>query len=91
MKRGFHIVYELNECLLNRAKDENAVEVDFGAFDFGMPHLTLTSSIGNGLGYISKFTTSRLSGNLENGKPLLDHLLALNHHGEVTSFGPSSQ
>ncbi|KVH89888.1 Glycosyl transferase, family 1 [Cynara cardunculus var. scolymus] len=63
-------------------KDENAIEVDLGAFDFGMPHLTLTSSIGNGLDYISKFTTSRLGGRLENAKPLLDHLLTLNHHGE---------
>nr|XP_043613013.1 sucrose synthase 7-like [Erigeron canadensis] len=64
------------------AKDENALEVDFEAFDFGTPRLTLSSSIGNGLNYISKFTTSRLGGDLENAKPLLDHLLALNHHGE---------
>ncbi|KAM0046447.1 putative sucrose synthase [Helianthus debilis subsp. tardiflorus] len=64
------------------AKDENALELDFGAFDFGTPRLILPSSIGNGLGYISKFMTSRLGGDLENAKPLLDHLLALNYHGE---------
>nr|GEU88194.1 sucrose synthase 7-like [Tanacetum cinerariifolium] len=64
------------------AKDENALEVDFEAFDFGLPRLTLPSSIGKGLDYISKFMTSRLGGDLENAKPLLDYLLALNHHGE---------
>lgn len=69
---------------MSRAKDENSLEVDFEAFNFSYPRLTLPSSIGNGLHYISKFTTSRLSGDLENAKPLLDHLLALNHHGEVT-------
>ncbi|XP_071705255.1 sucrose synthase 7-like [Rutidosis leptorrhynchoides] len=66
----------------NWAKDENALELDFGAFDISTPQLTLPSSIGNGFGYISKFTTSRLSGDIEDAKPLLDHLLALNHHGE---------
>ncbi|KAK9079867.1 hypothetical protein SSX86_001540 [Deinandra increscens subsp. villosa] len=64
------------------AKDENALELDFGAFDFNTPRLILSSSIGNGLGYISKFMTSRIGGDLENAKPLLDHLLALNYHGE---------
>ncbi|KAI3792800.1 hypothetical protein L2E82_06691 [Cichorium intybus] len=63
-------------------KDDDTVDLDFGAFDFSMPRLTLPSSIGNGLNYISKFTTSRLSGDLEDAKPLLDHLLALNHRGE---------
>nr|GEV61680.1 malonyl-coenzyme A:anthocyanin 3-O-glucoside-6''-O-malonyltransferase-like [Tanacetum cinerariifolium] len=58
--------------------DENAAEVDFG-----MPRLTLPSSIGKGLDYISKFMTSRLSGDLENAKLLLDYLVALNHHAEV--------
>ncbi|XP_076926519.1 sucrose synthase 7-like [Bidens hawaiensis] len=64
------------------AKDENALELDFGAFDIGTPRLILPSSIGNGLGYISKFMTSRINGDLDNAKPLLDHLLALNYHGE---------
>ncbi|CAI9289173.1 unnamed protein product [Lactuca saligna] len=66
----------------DRVKSEDTVEVDFGAFDFCMPRLTLPSSIGNGFNYISKFTTSKLSGDLENAKPLLDYLLALNHRGE---------
>lgn len=69
---------------MSRLKSEDTVEVDFGAFDFCMPRLTLPSSIGNGFNYISKFTTSKLSGDLENAKPLLDYLLALNHRGEVT-------
>ncbi|KAK1436024.1 hypothetical protein QVD17_01799 [Tagetes erecta] len=64
------------------AKDENALELDFGAFDLGTPRLILPSSIGNGLGYVSKFTTSRIGGDLENAKPLLDHLLALKYNGE---------
>ncbi|KAI7741049.1 hypothetical protein M8C21_021793 [Ambrosia artemisiifolia] len=64
------------------AKDENTLEIDFGAFDFGTPRLILPSSIGNGLGYISKFMTSRIGGDLDSAKPLLDHLLALNYHGE---------
>ncbi|XP_058009261.1 sucrose synthase 6 isoform X2 [Hevea brasiliensis] len=64
------------------AKDVNALEVDFGAFDFSMPRLTLSSSIGNGLNFVSKFVTSKLSGSLENAQPLVDYLLSLNHHGE---------
>lgn len=71
---------------MSRAKDENALELDFGAFDLGTPRLILPSSIGNGLGYISKFTTSRIGGDLDNAKPLLDHLLALNYHGEVNNM-----
>ncbi|KAE9450158.1 hypothetical protein C3L33_17946, partial [Rhododendron williamsianum] len=35
-----------------QAKDENALEVDFGAMDFSMPHLTLSSSIGNELNFV---------------------------------------
>ena len=70
-------------CCLCRAKDANALEVDFGAFDFSVPHLTLSSSIGNGLGFVSKFATSKLSGSLESAQPLVDYLLSLNHEGEV--------
>ncbi|KAA8541495.1 hypothetical protein F0562_025458 [Nyssa sinensis] len=66
----------------NWAKDENALEVDFGAADLGTPHLTLSSSIGNGVNYISRFMASKLSGDCESAKPLLDYLLALNHRGE---------
>ncbi|KAF2290524.1 hypothetical protein GH714_014252 [Hevea brasiliensis] len=60
------------------AKDVNALEVDFGAFDFSVPRLTLSSSIGNGLNFVSKFVTSKLSGRLENAQPLVDYLLLLN-------------
>lgn len=71
--------------LLLRANDQNALEVDFGAIDFANPHLTLSSSIGNGLSYINKFITSKLSGKLENAQPLVDYLLSLNHQDEVSS------
>nr|GMC77578.1 sucrose synthase 5-like [Ipomoea batatas] len=66
----------------NWAKDENSVEVDFGAFDYSNPRLALSASIGKGLNFISKFMTSKFGGNLEDAKPLLDYLLALNYHGE---------
>ncbi|XP_062006166.1 sucrose synthase 7-like isoform X1 [Rosa rugosa] len=64
------------------ANDENALEVDFRAIDFSTPHLTLSSSIGNGLDYVSKFMTSMLAGRLENSQPLVDYLLSLNYQGE---------
>lgn len=68
-----------------RAKDENALEVDFGAMDFSMPHLTLSSSIGNGLHFVSKFLTSNLNGGSgsKGAQHLVDYLLSLHHHGEV--------
>jgi sucrose synthase len=66
-----------------RANNENALELDFGAMDFSTPRLTLSSSIGNGVNYMSKFMSSKLSGSSEAAKPLLDYLLALNHQGEV--------
>ncbi|KDP35712.1 hypothetical protein JCGZ_10484 [Jatropha curcas] len=64
------------------ANDINSLEVDFGAFDASMPRLTLSSSIGNGINFVSKFITSKLSGRLENAQPLVDYLLSLNHLGE---------
>ncbi|XP_073012023.1 sucrose synthase 7-like [Typha latifolia] len=64
------------------AKDENSLEVDFGAFDLSSPHLAIPSSIGNGMQFISRFLSSKLSENSESMKPLLDYLLALNHAGE---------
>ncbi|CAK7327902.1 unnamed protein product [Dovyalis caffra] len=64
------------------ANDANALEVDFGAMDFSTPHLTLSSSIGNGLNYMSKFMSSKLSGSSYAAKPLLNYLLALDHQGE---------
>ncbi|KAL7201770.1 hypothetical protein ACSBR1_033467 [Camellia fascicularis] len=66
----------------NWAMDKNALEIDFGACDFSTPRLTLSSSIGNGVDFMSKFMTSRISGDLERAKPLLEYLLALDHHGE---------
>lgn len=66
----------------NWANDENALEIDFGAYDSATPKLTLSSSIGTGLDFISKYVSSKISGDLEHAKPLLDYLLALNHHGE---------
>ncbi|KAI5673924.1 hypothetical protein M9H77_14288 [Catharanthus roseus] len=66
----------------NWTKDENALEIDFGAFDFGCERPSLTSSIGNGMNFISKFMASKLSSGPECAKPLVDYLLSLNHRGE---------
>ncbi|KAG2322496.1 hypothetical protein Bca52824_015709 [Brassica carinata] len=65
-----------------RAKDEHALELDFGAIDFTTPRLNLSSSIGNGADYISKFISSKLGGKSDKLEPLLNYLLRLNHHGE---------
>lgn len=70
----------------HRANDENSLEIDFGVFDIGTPKLTLSSSIGNGLGYVSKFMTSVLGGKTESAKPLVDYLLTLERNGEVAEF-----
>jgi hypothetical protein len=71
-------------CILRcRANDENALEVDFAAFDFSAPHLTLSSSIGNGFNFVAKFITSKLSGRMESAQPLVDYLLTLKHQGDV--------
>ncbi|OMO59820.1 Sucrose synthase [Corchorus capsularis] len=64
------------------AKDEHALEVDFGAFDYSIPKLTMSSSIGNGLKFVSKFITAKLSGRVENAQPLVDYLLSLEYQGE---------
>lgn len=66
-----------------RAQDEFSLEIDFGAMELSTPHLTISSAIGNGLNYISKFTSTRLSGSSDKAKPLLDYLLALKHREEV--------
>ncbi|CAI0548353.1 unnamed protein product [Linum tenue] len=66
----------------NWSKDEEALELDFGAFEPDTPHLTLSSSIGNGTNFVSKFITSKLSGEPEKAQPLVDYLLSLNHHGD---------
>ncbi|XP_058748076.1 sucrose synthase 6-like isoform X1 [Vicia villosa] len=65
-----------------RANDENAFEADFGAFDFGIPKLTLSSSIGNGLHFVSKFLASKTTGKLTKTQAMVNYLLRLNHHGE---------
>lgn len=70
------------KCVI-RAKDDNALEVDFGAFDYSNPRLALSSSVGNGLNFVSKVMSSKLGGKPEEAQPLLDYLLALNHQGEV--------
>ncbi|EOA33590.1 hypothetical protein CARUB_v10019738mg [Capsella rubella] len=64
------------------SKDENALEIDFGAIDFTTPGLSLSSSIGKGADYISKFISSKLGGKSDRLDPLLTYLLHLNHHGE---------
>ncbi|PSS00265.1 Sucrose synthase [Actinidia chinensis var. chinensis] len=64
------------------AKDENALEVDFGAMDFSTPSLTVSSSIGNGINFVSKFLSSKLHGGLQKAQPLVDYLLSLNYHEE---------
>lgn len=62
--------------------DNNSlVEVDFGALDnLSTPHLTLPSSIGNGLHLLSRFMSSRLAA-AGTRTLLLDYLLALRHRG----------
>lgn len=66
-----------------RANDENALELDFGAFDSSTPHMVLPQSMGNGVQFIAKFLSSQLRKDSESMKPLLDYLIALKHHGEV--------
>ncbi|XP_027330612.1 sucrose synthase 6-like isoform X2 [Abrus precatorius] len=66
----------------NWATDENSFEADFGAFDFQIPQLTLSSSIGNGLQFVSKFLTSKLTGKLQKTQAIVDYLVTLNHQGE---------
>ncbi|KAI4307712.1 hypothetical protein L6164_030869 [Bauhinia variegata] len=66
----------------NWANDENAFEADFGAFDFSIPHLSLPSSIGNGLNFVSKFLTAKLSGKVAKTQALVDYLVSLSHQGE---------
>lgn len=74
----------INRFYICRANDENAFEADFGAFDFGIPKLTLSSSIGNGLHFVSKFLASQTTGKLTKTQAIVDYLLRLNHQGEVS-------
>ena len=59
------------------------MELNFSAFDFTTPRLTLSSSIGNGVSLVSKFLTTKLNGNPQTAQPLVDYLVSLNHQGEV--------
>ncbi|VAH11696.1 unnamed protein product [Triticum turgidum subsp. durum] len=56
-----------------RARDDNSLEVDFGALDLSTPHLTPPSSIGNGMQFVSRIMSWKLSGKPESMKPLLDY------------------
>ncbi|XP_021745173.1 sucrose synthase 5-like isoform X1 [Chenopodium quinoa] len=64
------------------AKDDNALEVDFGALEYSTPRLALSSSIGKGIYFISKFLSSKLYGEKEAAKPLVEHLLSMKHHDD---------
>ncbi|KAF7816295.1 sucrose synthase 7-like [Senna tora] len=64
------------------ANDENALEADFRSFDSKVPHLALPSSIGNGLRFVSKVLSSKLSGKLAKIQTLVNYLLTLNCRGE---------
>ncbi|XP_047310859.1 sucrose synthase 6-like [Impatiens glandulifera] len=63
----------------NWAKDENSLEIDFGAIDFKSPRMNLSSSIGSGMSFISKHLSSKLYGS---SQPLVDYLQSLNLEGE---------
>ncbi|XP_028800601.1 sucrose synthase 6 isoform X1 [Neltuma alba] len=66
----------------NWVNDEHAFEADFGAFDFPVPHLSLSSSIGKGINFASKFLSSKLSGKVEKTQALVDYLSTLSHGGQ---------
>lgn len=86
MMFGLLYCFPFNLSKLNtvcRAKDDNALEIDFGAFDHSTPHFTLPSSIGNGTQFLARFLSCKLHEDSESMKSLLDYLLALNYGGEV--------
>ncbi|XP_029128215.1 sucrose synthase 7 isoform X2 [Cajanus cajan] len=64
-----------------RASDGNALELDFGAFEFSNPRM-VDSSIGNGLNSTTKILAPRLSESSQSINPLLDYLVSLNYQGE---------
>lgn len=64
------------------ANDENALELDFGSMDFKLPTMSLSSSIGHGVNFASKFITSKLYAQSGSQQLLVDYLLSLNHQGE---------
>ncbi|KAL9673132.1 hypothetical protein QQ045_029385 [Rhodiola kirilowii] len=67
------------------ANYENALELDFGAYDHSMPHMKLSSSIGKGASFLSKFISGKLKGNsmsVDMAQPLVDYLQSLNYQGD---------
>ncbi|KAL4577836.1 hypothetical protein LXL04_013950 [Taraxacum kok-saghyz] len=64
------------------ANDENALELDFGSMNFKLPTMSLSSSIGHGVNFASKFITSKLYAQSGGQQLLVDYLLSLNHQGE---------
>ncbi|KAL7614566.1 hypothetical protein Lser_V15G07019 [Lactuca serriola] len=64
------------------ANDENALELDFGSMDFKSPTMSLSSSIGHGVNFASKFITSKLYAQSGSQQLLVDYLLSLDHQGE---------
>ncbi|CAH9066095.1 unnamed protein product [Cuscuta epithymum] len=65
----------------NWANDENALEVDFGAFDYPRPYPP-SGFIGKGLNFISKSMSNKFGEIFEDSKLLLDYLQSLYHNGE---------
>ncbi|CAH1437051.1 unnamed protein product [Lactuca virosa] len=64
------------------ANDENALELDFGSMDFKSPTMSLSSSIGHGVNFASKFITSKLYAQSGSQQLLVDYLVSLDHQGE---------
>lgn len=83
MQVSFSQPYSCVIIPMYRAKDENALEVDFGAFDAYTPQIVLPQSMGNGAQFVARFLSSQLRKDSASMKPLLDYLIALNHQGEV--------
>lgn len=51
--------------------------------EFSVPRLTLSSSIGSGIQFVSRFLSANLYAGSQPAQALIDYLLSLNHHGEV--------
>ncbi|XP_031477791.1 sucrose synthase 7-like [Nymphaea colorata] len=64
------------------AKDENSLELDFGAFDSSLPKISLPSSIGNGAQFISRYLSSKLTKDSSTSKQLLEFLRTYQYKGE---------
>ncbi|CAN6464105.1 unnamed protein product [Victoria cruziana] len=64
------------------AKDDNSLELDFGAFDSSLPQLSLPSSIGNGAQFISRYLSSKLTKDSSTSRQLLEFLRSYQYRGE---------